>query len=95
MLSALISIQSIGLIAGTLTATSMLPQFLKILKDKKADDISVPMLLILLSGLGMWIYYGTLKEDWPLILTNSFSLLLNVLILIFKFRYRNNTARAE
>ena len=94
MLSDIFSNQSIGLIAGSLTASSMLPQFLKILKDKKADDISVPMLLILITGLGMWIYYGTIQKDWPLILTNSFSLILNVLILIFKFRYRNNAAQA-
>ena len=88
MASEIFSPQIVGLTAGFLTASSLFPQFLKILKEKKADDISVPMLLILLSGLALWIYYGFLKKDLPLILTNSFSLLLNILIIILKFKYK-------
>jgi len=80
--------QVIGLTAGLLTAGSSFPQFLKILKEKKADDLSIPMLLILLSGLSLWIYYGFLKKDLPLILTNSFSLIFNILIMILKFKYK-------
>jgi MtN3 and saliva related transmembrane protein len=81
----------IGLTAGFLTATSLFPQLIKIIKEKKADDISVPMLLILMSGLSLWIYYGILKDDLPLILTNCFSLVLNILIIIVKFRYKHAT----
>ncbi|MEJ7768170.1 MAG: SemiSWEET transporter [Chitinophagaceae bacterium] len=85
-----LSTRIIGFIAGVLTATSMLPQLIKILKEKKADDISIPMLLILLSGLIMWICYGFLKDDWPIIVTNIFSLLLNIGVIFFKFKYRRN-----
>jgi len=87
MLSTLFSTQTIGLIAGILTASSLLPQFIKILKEKKAEDISVPMLLILLSGVGLWIYYGMLKEDLPIIVTNCFSMVINIGVIILKFRY--------
>jgi MtN3 and saliva related transmembrane protein len=87
MILSAISPQVIGLTAGVFTASSLLPQFLKILKEKKADDLSIPMLVILFTGVALWIYYGTMKNDLPIILTNSFSLLLNLLTLIFKIRY--------
>lgn len=90
MLLAVFEHNVIGLIAGILTASSLLPQFIKILKEKKADDISVPMLLILMAGLSLWIYYGTLREDWPIIITNLFSLSFNIGIIILKFKYKNS-----
>lgn len=89
MLLAILSQNVIGIIAGILTASSLLPQFIKILKEKKADDISIPMLLILLAGLSLWIYYGILRDDWPIITTNLFSLTFNIGIIVLKFKYRN------
>jgi MtN3 and saliva related transmembrane protein len=88
MISELISPQTIGLTAGVLTASSLFPQLIKIIREKKADDISIPMLLILMTGLSLWIYYGTIISDLPLILTNSFSLCFNLLIIFFKFKYK-------
>jgi len=78
----------IGIGAGALTALSLLPQLLKIIKEKKADDISYFMLFILLSGLGGWIWYGLLKKDYPIIITNGFSLLVNLLVIFFSIRYK-------
>jgi len=72
---------AVGIIAGVLTAISLLPQLIKIIKEKKGDDISVAMLITLLAGLGTWIYYGCLKKDWPIIVTNSFSFLINLAII--------------
>jgi MtN3 and saliva related transmembrane protein len=88
MLLQIFSPQVVGLTAGVFTASSLLPQFIKILKEKKADDLSVPMLVILLTGVSLWIYYGTMKDDLPIILTNAVSLCFNILIIIFKFKYR-------
>ena len=51
-------IQIVGLIAGLCTAVSLLPQIVKIVKEKKAQDISVAYLLVLLLGLVLWIVYG-------------------------------------
>lgn len=82
--------QLIGIAAGILTATSLIPQLVKILKEKKADDVSPLMLFILLAGLGLWTVYGIMKEDWPIIITNSFSFLLNTTVLIFRYKYANN-----
>jgi len=81
-------IQVIGIAAGILTAISMLPQLIKIIKEKKAENVSVWMLLILISGLILWTVYGVLKKDWPLIVTNSFSVLLNFVLMFFRHKYR-------
>jgi MtN3 and saliva related transmembrane protein len=78
----------IGIAAGIFTAASLLPQLIKIIREKKAETISFGMLLILLAGLGLWISYGILTNDMPLIITNSLSLVINVLIIIFSVKYK-------
>jgi MtN3 and saliva related transmembrane protein len=83
--------QYIGIIAGILTGVSLLPQLLKIIKEKKANSISFGMLAVLLAGLCVWILYGVLKKDYPIIVTNSFSLLTNIVILILTTKYKNRS----
>jgi MtN3 and saliva related transmembrane protein len=80
--------QVIGIIAGICTGVSLLPQLIKIIKDKKAEDISWFMLFILLAGLALWVWYGILKMDYPIIITNSFSFLVNIAIIFFTLRFQ-------
>ena len=80
----------IGIVAGKLTSISLLPQLIKIIREKKAENISYFMLVILLLGISTWIGYGVLKADWPIILTNALSLLINLLVIVFTFRYKKN-----
>lgn len=79
--------QLVGIAAGILTAFSMLPQLIKIIKEKKAEDVSIAMLLVLIAGLGLWVWYGLLREDMPLVITNSFSVLLNIVVLGLRVKY--------
>ena len=80
--------QVIGIVAGICTGVSLLPQLIKIIKEKKAEDISWFMLFILLTGLAGWVWYGLLKEDYPIIITNSFSFLVNIATIVFTIRFR-------
>lgn len=80
----------VGIGAGIFTGTSMLPQLIKMFKEKKASQVSVFMLLILIVGLSLWVWYGFLKEDWPIIVTNLFSLVVNIIMMILRYKYRNN-----
>lgn len=80
-------IQVVGICAGVCTAVSLLPQLIKIIRNKKADDVSIFMLLILLTGLALWIVYGVMKKDWPIIITNGFSFLLNCCTTILRIKY--------
>lgn len=80
--------QIIGLAAGILTASSLLPQVIKTLKEKKAEDVSLVMLIVLQAGLVLWIVYGIKREDLPIIATNSFSLLVNIFMVILRVKYK-------
>jgi MtN3 and saliva related transmembrane protein len=55
--------QILRISAGVLTSISSLPQLIKIIKEKEAKDVSLKMLLILLSGVAPWTVYGILKKD--------------------------------
>ena len=79
--------QWIGIAAGVLTSIAMLPQLIKIIKEKKADDVSIVMLLVLITGLAIWAVYGFMRDDWPIIVTNCFSFLLNLVVLTFRIKY--------
>ena len=78
----------IGLGASICTGISLLPQLLKIYKEKKAADISYPMLMILFVGLALWIWYGVEKNDWIIIVANAVSLLINSAIFILNHKYK-------
>lgn len=78
----------IGIAAGVLSAASLLPQLVKIIREKKANDVSVGMFILLFAGLGLWIFYGIMKKDLPLILTNAVSLATNAFIIYFSLKYK-------
>jgi MtN3 and saliva related transmembrane protein len=80
--------QVIGLAAGVCTATSLLPQVVKTIKEKKAEDVSLGMLLVLATGILLWIVYGIKKNDLPIIATNSFSLLVNIVMVVVGIKYK-------
>lgn len=78
----------IGIGASAFTATSLIPQLIKIVKEKKAEDISILMLAVLFTGLACWIWYGILKDDLIIIISNSFALLVNLTIGILAVHYK-------
>jgi MtN3 and saliva related transmembrane protein len=84
------SITIIGIGASICTATASIPQLIKIVKCKKADDISLAMLLVLITGLGLWVFYGFLKKDMILMVANVIPFIVNIFIAILSFRYKNN-----
>lgn len=79
--------QILGLTAGLLTSSSTFPQILKTWRTKNADDISPFMFSILLIGVILWVIYGIKRSDLPIIVTNSLAVILNAIMLVFKFRY--------
>ncbi|MBF4491321.1 SemiSWEET transporter [Flavobacterium sp. JLP] len=77
----------IGLFAGTCVTLSVIPQILKVWKTKKVKAISLKTFSILTFGLLVWIIYGILKNDLPIIITNSVSLTLNLIMVYFIIYY--------
>ena len=84
--------QIVGIAAGIFTALASLPQLVKILKEKKAENVSGWMLLVLITGLGLWVAYGIMKKYLPIILTNAFSVLLNCVLAFFRYKYKDRNA---
>jgi MtN3 and saliva related transmembrane protein len=78
----------LGLFAGILTTISFLPQVIKTWKTKSAKDVSFGMVSIYIFGACMWLIYGFLSKDVPIIMTNFFGLVLNAIILFLKFKYK-------
>ena len=82
-------VQILGLIAGALTAIASMPQLIKVIKTKNVDDISWLMLVILISGLSLWVWYGFEQDELPIILSNSFAVLVNITLLICYFIFKD------
>jgi len=78
----------IGSVAGICTSVAMLPQLIKVLREKEVENISWGMIVVLLIGVSLWVVYGIIKEEWPIILSNAFSVLVNTTLLIYYFKYR-------
>ncbi|MCP5158626.1 MAG: SemiSWEET transporter [Gammaproteobacteria bacterium] len=78
----------IGLIAASCTTISFLPQVIKVIKEKKTRDISLSMYAIFSLGILLWLIYGIMIRDIPIILANSITFSLSFIILILKIRYK-------
>lgn len=79
----------IGLAAGFCTTAAFLPQVIKTWQSKSAKDLSLGMYLIFCTGVVLWLTYGILKSDLPIILTNSVTLILAISILYFKLTFKD------
>ena len=77
----------LGLVAATLTTLAFLPQVIKTWRTRSARDISLWMFLMLVAGICLWLTYGILIADIPLIAANVVTLALALVILVFKLRY--------
>jgi len=74
----------IGLTAGAMGGISLFPQVLKILKTKSTKDISREMLLLLGGSIFLWLVYGILLNNLPIIIANFFGFIQIIIILFFK-----------
>jgi MtN3 and saliva related transmembrane protein len=77
-----------GIAAGCFTTASTIPQIVKTIQSKDAKDVSVWMFSVLLTGVSLWTVYGVMKSDVPIVVFNSISVVLNVVMLVLKVRYK-------
>ncbi len=87
----------VGACATILSTASFSPQAWKILKTRKAKDVSATMYGLTVSAFALWLAYGVLLDQWPLIATNGICLVFSGLVLVLKIlppRARNKLADA-
>ena len=76
----------IGLAAATLGGVALFPQVLKVLKTRSTKDISREMIAILAGSIFLWLIYGILLSNLPIIIANFFGLIQALIILFFKIK---------
>ncbi len=77
-----------GWIAGTLTTIAFFPQVLKTWTTKSAEDISLVMMITFCTGVFLWLVYGIAIQAMPVIACNAITLILALLIVILKIKYK-------
>jgi MtN3 and saliva related transmembrane protein len=82
------SIQLLGLFAGGCTTIAFLPQVLKTWKERSAKGLSLSMFSIFCLGVALWLAYGIITKDVPVIAANAMTLMLASTLLFFKLRFR-------
>tara|TARA_Y100001978_G_C23476811_1_gene329649 strand:+ start:103 stop:369 length:267 start_codon:yes stop_codon:yes gene_type:complete len=80
-------VEIFGYFAAILTTLAFLPQLIKTLKTKKAEDVSLITLIMFLTGVAAWIIYGIQISSKPILIANTITFILNFLILVFKLIY--------
>jgi len=80
--------QWIGLIAGGLTTIAFVPQVVKTYQSRSAKDLSLTMFLVFSIGIVLWLVYGIMIREWPVIIANAITLLLSLILLIFKLNFK-------
>ena len=77
----------IGLATAALGGVSLFPQLLKVLKTKSTKDLSLGMFIIFCNSIFLWLVYGILMENAPIIIANFFGFIEALIILLFKIKY--------
>lgn len=74
----------IGSVAAVLTTVSFIPQVIHSYRTRDLSGVSLSMYSIFTLGVGLWLLYGILKQDWPLMLANSITFCLAAMVLGLK-----------
>jgi len=78
----------LGLAAAVLTTSSFIPQVIKVIRTRQVKDISVTMYAIITVGISLWLAYGIVVNDLPVILANAVTLALVSMVLVLRVIWR-------
>lgn len=76
-----------GLLAALCSTAAFVPQVVKTWRTRSTKDISLVMFIVLIMGILLWLAYGIIIQDIPLIVANSVTLLFAGTILFFKLKH--------
>ncbi len=78
----------LGLVAGLLTTVGFVPQIMRSYRTKRMDEVSLLMPVLLSGGMFLWMVYGMILSDLPIVLWNAIALSLNLVLIGLKVWYR-------
>ena len=82
------TLRYLGFVAGALTVGSFLPQVVRAWRTRQTRDLSLAMFALLVTSGSLWAFYGFVRRDWPVVITNMGMVGLNMALLVAKVRYR-------
>lgn len=83
---------AIGSVAALLTTIAFIPQVIHSYKTRDLSGVSLPMYSIFTTGVGLWLVYGFLKHDWPLIMANAVTFCLAGVVLVLKLNEKSGSS---
>ena len=78
----------LGYFAGVLTVGAFLPQVLRAWRTRQTRDLSLGMFALLITSGSLWMVYGLVSRDWPVVATNGGMVALNGALAAAKLRYK-------
>jgi MtN3 and saliva related transmembrane protein len=78
----------VSALAATLTTVAFVPQALHIIRNKETKSISLLMYVAFAGGVALWLVFGIMIGNWPIIIANAITLVLALAIVAMKLRYR-------
>jgi MtN3 and saliva related transmembrane protein len=82
-------IEVAGHTGAALSSITFIPQVWQAWQTKSVNDLSIYMILIVISSTVVWLIYGVTLVLWPVILANVFVMILSIILLYFKFSFKN------
>jgi MtN3 and saliva related transmembrane protein len=79
----------VGLIAAVLTTSAFVPQVYKTWKTKSTENLSLTMYIVFFIGIMLWLVYGIHLQSLSMIIANSITAVLALLLIFFKLKYKN------
>ena len=77
----------IGSLAACLTTVSFVPQAWLSFRTRDVSGVSLSMYSVFTVGVALWLAYGWLLGSWPMVIANTITLALALMILGMKLRY--------
>lgn len=85
----------LGSVAGILVQVSFIPQILRAYKRKKMEDVSIFLMVLIGTGMFLWVIYGIYKNDVAIYLSNIAGVTFNIILIIMKKKYSQHTTTGE
>lgn len=82
----------IGTLAACLTTASFVPQAWLSFRTRDVGGVSLLMYSVFTVGVALWLVYGLLLGSWPMLIANSITLVLALMILGMKLKYASKPA---
>jgi MtN3 and saliva related transmembrane protein len=80
-------IETIGLFGAFLSSITFIPQVYLAWKSKSVGDLSLGMILIVITSTVVWLVYGIALLLWPVIIANSIIFVLATLLMVLKLTF--------